>query len=32
MTGGIFFFVELAAKRIELIKEVLPRLTAVAGL
>ena len=32
MTGGIFFVVELAAKRIELIKEVLPRLTTVAWL
>ena len=32
MTGGIFFAAELAAKRIELIKEVLPRLTAVAWL
>ena len=32
MTGGIFFVAELAAKRIELIKEVLPRLTAVAWL
>ena len=32
MTGGIFFAAELAAKRIELIKEVLPRLTAVATL
>ncbi len=30
MTGGIFFASELAAKRIELIKEVLPRLTSVA--
>lgn len=30
MTGGIFFVYELAAKRIELLKDVLPRLTAVA--
>ena len=32
MTGGIFFYEELVAKRIELIKEVLPRLTALAWL
>ena len=32
MTGGIFFNRELAAKRVELLKDVLPRLTQVAVL
>lgn len=32
MTGGIYFAAELAAKRVELLKEVLPRLSQVAVL
>ncbi len=32
MTGGIYFATELAAKRVELLKDVLPRLTQVAVL